>query len=67
MFIMSVTYVLYLVGPVSLVGCVIILLFYPIMVSKFFINNEFLPFNVYCLNKLPILLPTFSYRERLLF
>ena len=44
MFIMSVIYALYLVGPVSLVGCVIILLFYPIMVCKICMNNKLLPF-----------------------
>ena len=32
MFVMSIVYVWYLVGPMALLGCVIILLFYPLMV-----------------------------------
>ena len=31
-FVLSVSYAIYLVGPSALVGCVIILLFFPIMV-----------------------------------
>ena len=43
MFIMSVVYAWYLVGPISLVGCVIILLFYPIMVrDKYRFRVEFI-------------------------
>ena len=43
MFIMSVVYAWYLVGPISLVGCVIILLFYPIMVrDKYWFRVDFI-------------------------
>jgi len=32
MFLMSIVYVWYLVGPIALLGCFTILLFYPLMV-----------------------------------
>ena len=33
-FVLSVSYAIYLVGPSALVGCVIVCLFFPIMVSQ---------------------------------
>ena len=40
MFVMSIVYVWYLVGPMALLGCVIILLFYPLMVRLSFVLRQ---------------------------